>query len=260
MNTTIKLAVAGTLALGGYAADAQIANPSTGSSTVLLFAEVLSSSDSVIASYGANTGVSVASAYAGTSTATFAATANLSALFAADAAGDTLVWAVEGSSYTGSNNSTQYAPGKTMIVTTAGNPAQFPTRPTGSITGMNNALSNAISVLNTNLAGGTDVEGTATATAGVWDATSNNNISDWGGIESAITTGTGTVSLYNVTGTGSLTSKLATVTNGSVTFTSAGLVFAPGGGTVTTPLPPAVWLLGSGLLGLAGVARRKSKV
>jgi hypothetical protein len=26
------------------------------------------------------------------------------------------------------------------------------------------------------------------------------------------------------------------------------------------PLPAAVWLLGSGLLGLAGVARRKSKV
>jgi hypothetical protein len=25
------------------------------------------------------------------------------------------------------------------------------------------------------------------------------------------------------------------------------------------PLPPAVWLLGSGLLGLAGVARRKAK-
>jgi hypothetical protein len=252
MNTTIKLAVASTLVLGGYAADAQIANPSSGSSTVLLFAEVLGPGNSVVASYGANTGVSVSSAYAGTS-ATFAATPNLSALFAADASGDTLVWAVEGSQYTGINSTAQYAPGKTTIVTTSTNPAQIPT---SSIVGMNTALSNAISTLNQNLAGAVDVEGSAAATAGVWDATTNNNISDWGGIESSIATGSGTVNLYNVTGTGSLTSKLNTVTNGTVTFSSAGLVFAASTSN-TVPLPPAVWLLGSGL---AGVARRKAKV
>jgi hypothetical protein len=238
MNTSIKLAVAGALLLGGYAATAQdseeyvgdlskvIANPSTGASTVLLFAEVLKG-NTVVASYGANTGITIAAAYAGT-VATFKADANLSKLFAADAAGDTLVWAVEGSQYKGPNNSHQYIAGNTEIVTTSGNPLQIPTRPGGVITGMNNALSNAITTLNANITAhgnGTDVEGASPATAGVWDASSNNNISDWGGIESAIV-GLKTVDLYDITGTGSLTKKLKTVTKGKVTLSKTGLVFA----------------------------------
>ena len=40
-----------------------------------------------------------------------------------------------------------------------------------------------------------------------------------------------------------------------MSLTANGLVYTPATGTV--PLPAAVWLLGSGLLGLAGVARRK---
>ena len=238
MNTSIKLAVAGALLLGSYAASAQdsdeysgdaskiIANPSTDASTVLLFAEVLKG-NTVVASYGANTGIKIATAYAGT-VATFKADANLSKLFAADAAGDTLVWAVEGSQYKGANNSHQYIAGNTEIVTTSGNPLQIPTRPGGVITGMNNALSNAITTLNANITAhgnGTDVEGPSPATAGVWDANSNNNISDWGGIESAIV-GLKTVDLYDITGTGSLTKKLKTVTKGTVTLSKTGLVFA----------------------------------
>jgi hypothetical protein len=238
MNTSIKLAVAGALMLGGYAATAQdsgeysgdsekaIANPSTDASTVLLFAEVLKG-DTVVASYGGNTGITVSAAYAGT-VATFKADANLAKLFAAEKAGDTLVWAVEGSQYKGPNNSHQYTAGNTEIVATAVNPLQIPTRPGGVITGMNTALSNAITTLNANITAhgnGTDVEGPAPATAGVWDANNNNNISDWGGIESAIV-GFKTVDLYDITGTGSLTKKLKTVTKGTVTLSKTGLVFA----------------------------------
>jgi hypothetical protein len=50
----------------------------------------------------------------------------------------------------------------------------------------------------------------------------------------------------------------------NVSLTSAGLNITAlgsggGGGPPPVPLPAAVWLLGSGLLGLTGVARRKLK-
>lgn len=65
---------------------------------------------------------------------------------------------------------------------------------------------------------------------------------------------------------GSLTSAGGALTAGYSTTTSGGIVahstfhytagaFSSGGPTV--PLPPAVWLLGSGLLGLVGTARRR---
>lgn len=260
MNTTLKLGIASALALGGAAAHAQIAAPSTGSSTVLLFAEILNSSDAIVASYGGNTGVSVAAAYAGTN-ATFAATSNLTALFNADAAGDTLLWAVEGSQYTGTNNApTQSVAGSTTNVTTAQNPAQIPLKTSSTISSQNSVLGGTITALNNNITNGVDIEGTAPSAAGVWDANvTSNNASVLGGISTAIT-GTGTVALYDITGTGSVSSKLNTVTLGTVSLSSSGLVFATSSvAPPPVPLPPAVWLLGSGLLGLAGVARRKAK-
>ena len=185
MHTTIKLAVAGSLVLAAAAANATIANPSTGASDVLLFAEVLNGS-TVVASYGGDTGISVTAAYSGTSQ-TFAATANLSALFAADVAGDTLVWAVEGGQYTGTNSAaTQAAAGKSNLVTTAVNPAQIPTKTSAGISTMNTVLNNTIATLNTNIGAGSDVEGAAASTAGVWDSNTPAGISAWGGISSEI--------------------------------------------------------------------------
>jgi hypothetical protein len=53
---------------------------------------------------------------------------------------------------------------------------------------------------------------------------------------------------YTLEGTASLSAN-------GLTLTGAG-----GSGPPPVPLPAAVWLLGSGLLGLTGVARRKLKV
>jgi hypothetical protein len=62
-----------------------------------------------------------------------------------------------------------------------------------------------------------------------------------------------------VTANVSSTANVLENTLGTVELTAAGLVLTPGSVTPpTVPLPPAVWLLGSGLLGLAGIARRKS--
>lgn len=253
MNSTIKLAIASALSLGAVAAHATIADNSTGASTMILFGEVLTSSNAVVASYAGDTGVSVSSAYAGTS-AFIAADANLSALFAADVGTDTLVWAVEGGQYSGQNNTTQYVAGKTQNVTTAFNPAQIPTKNSAALVNQNTVLHQTLSTLNGNLGAGTSVEGPAVGAAGVWDANVPNGISGWQSGISSVLTGFQTVKLYNMTGTGTAGSKLAIVSNGTVQLSASGVTFA----TNAVPLPPAVWLLGSGLLGLAGVARRKT--
>jgi hypothetical protein len=63
------------------------------------------------------------------------------------------------------------------------------------------------------------------------------------------------VKLYGVTTTGGSNSSKAGVYNlGSVSFDGTNLTFT---GNVATPLPAAAWLLGSGLLGLLGIGRRR---
>ena len=64
----------------------------------------------------------------------------------------------------------------------------------------------------------------------------------------------GSVGLFGITGNGG-TGAVQSYKLGSVSLTTAGLSFTP---NTTVPLPAAVWLLGSGLLGLFGVSRRRA--
>jgi hypothetical protein len=254
MNTIVKLSVAGALALGAYAA-----NASTGSSDAILFAEVLNGT-TVVASYAGDTGVSINSAFAGTSTTALAGDANLAALFKADVTGDTLMWAVEGGQYTASTTTAVVTPGVAQFVTTATNTANITGKTNAALAKWATGLGNTVPTLNTNLAGGNSVEGTAAATAGVWDFNTPSGVSSWYSNGPATNqTALGTAeNLYSVTGAGGTQLKnLALVSNGTVSLTSAGLVFATAS-TSAVPLPGAVWLFGSGLLGLAGVSRRKA--
>ncbi len=63
--------------------------------------------------------------------------------------------------------------------------------------------------------------------------------------------------LYAITGDSTKATAGQLYTAGQVTMTSNGTLEAVGGAS-PVPLPAAVWLLGSGLLGLAGVGRRRS--
>jgi hypothetical protein len=271
MNTTIKLSVAGALAFGAVAAHASIANPSSGASDAILFAEVLNATQtSVVASYAGDTGVSVNTLIAGLtgSTTVLGGDANLQKLFSADAAGDVIEWSVQGGQYNGNNgaSTTQFS------VTGA---AQFITTTTGSTTSnlvqKNTAnlthwagLSNDVSTINANSGGANSVEGPSAATAGVWDYPVPGGTSGWyknGPGTGNLYDGTTAQNLYYITGGGSTGAKVLSTVEGTATLTSSGLVLA--GATTTppaVPLPAAVWLLGSGLLGLTGVARRKLKV
>jgi hypothetical protein len=66
-----------------------------------------------------------------------------------------------------------------------------------------------------------------------------------------------TAALYGLTGNGG-TGQAQSYLLGSLELTSAGLLETIGSTPPTTPLPAAVWLFGSGLLGLVGVGRRRA--
>lgn len=259
MNTIVKLSVASVLALGAISANAAISTPSSGSSDVILFAEVLSSTDTVLASFAGDTGVSVTSAFNGVN-ATYAADSNLAALFAANTAGTKLVWAVQGGQYTGPI-AQSYNIGAAQYVTTTDNNQNITGKNGNNLTKWATGLGNTVVILNSNFAGGNSVEGTAAATAGVWDSNTPSGVSGWysNGPGTTLANSLGeSQTLYSVTGAGTIAAKLALLSNGTVTLTSAGLQFSTNSAPPAVPLPPAVWLLGSGLLGLAGIARRKS--
>ncbi len=63
--------------------------------------------------------------------------------------------------------------------------------------------------------------------------------------------------LYAFTGNGN-TGQIQSYIQGTATLdTSGNLVITGNGGGAPVPLPAAVWLLGSGLMGLVGVSRRR---
>jgi hypothetical protein len=271
MNTTIKLGVAGALAFGAVAAHASIASPASGSSDAILFAEVVNTTTSaVVASYAGDTGVSINALVSGSLTGTTTALLNdnnLAKLFAADAAGDELVWAVQGGQYTGNITAANFGvKGNAQFITTsvADGTGKLALDETTNLLHWAN-LNADISQINLNAGGAASVEGASTAGAGIWDTNTPSGVSGW--YSNGPVTGNiqgGTQALFYVTGNG--TSNLAHVsystlgTTADLTATGLILTGPGGGGTTTTPLPAAVWLLGSGLFGLAGVARRKLKV
>ena len=116
-------------------------------------------------------------------------------------------------------------------------------------------MSTSITNINLAISSGTSIYTTSAANAGSWDVTAggvNTNAEYWYGNGTfTAQSGYGPATLY------AAISPVAGGTNvssaGTVTLNSSGLSFA----TNAVPLPPALWLLGSGLLGLAGISRRK---
>jgi len=271
MNTTIKLSVATALAFGAVAAHASITVPSSGSSDAILFAEVLNSSGTVVASYAGDTGVSLSTLAAGLSgtQVVLGGTANLAALFAADVGTDTLEWAVQGGQYSGAASTINFGPNGNakFITTTAGNATTALSGDTTNSLTHWSGLTNDVGTINTNInSPATSIEGASAASAGVWDVVAANAgtavTENWykNGPSTANLLG-GTENLYYVTGNGGGSTTKVSFTNiGTASLSAAGLTLTGTSSPPPVPLPPAVWLLGSGLLGLAGVARRKSKV
>jgi hypothetical protein len=266
MNTIVKLGVASAMAFGAVAAHASISLPSSGSSDLLLFAEVVNGS-SVIASYGGDTGVAMP-AWNGTLTTqtTNTSDAALSALFAADntVAGDSIIYAVMGGYETKLASNGNFKTSGVANFATTGTLAAVQNTNTTNLVAWD-SLKGTIGTLNTNIntyntahsISGNSAEAASAANAGIWDQGNTGGVIGWfgNGPLTALTQGSGAQTLYGVTGVGTTTTPVGYSSLGTVNLTAGGLQIV---GTSAVPLPAAVWLLGSGLIGLAGIGRRKS--
>jgi hypothetical protein len=262
MKNLTKLGIAGSLALGSVAAHASIAVPTSTNGylgNVVLFADIFNGT-TLVAAYAGDTGATVASVGAGTAPTTAFEDSNLSS-FLSKAAGNTVVWAVEGGGINASQNP--------FLVTSSTSLGQLQNANNGStLTSMGTALYDQINSINSTLGNvGSSLLGTidnANGGTGFNPQALAADLSNWGGATANVAqTGLGSkATLYALTAGGqAITSNSTTTAELTVSLTSNGLVYSAlgGGGGTVTPLPAAVWLLGSGLLGLAGVGRRKSK-
>jgi hypothetical protein len=276
MNTLVKTAVAGALALGATSAFA-IGIPSTNSSDLILYVDALTSSGTSAGVYAVDTGISLSSLmpggfvsgaanskkFAGTS-ATVSTTGLSSFIATKIAGGDTIGWTVEGGQYNGAgsyasgtvssaNNDNAGTPGSALAIFTS--PALTSTYPKAS-TATTVAFQGFLNGLqNDYLQGGLTGLQSASETTGTESTSAQSKYAFFGGPDLA-TAGGSAVTLFGFTANAAGSTTLQSYILGNATLSAAGVLqINPNASTV--PLPPAVWLFGSGLLGLVGVSRRR---
>ena len=270
MNTLVKSAVAGALVLGATSAFA-MGQPTTGSSDLILFVDALTSTGSSAGVYALDTGISlnqllpgpyVAGAANDTSQPLISKVIGPSATlagFLSSHSSNTIEWTLEGGQFSGTGsgafNSNTVAPGAALAVFTS--PAltgAFPTpssASTGNLQSFLNGLqgdlsaAGAISGLNTATETGTASESSAQAQA------------KYGFLNGAdlASTGSTSIKLFGFTGNGIAGGTLQSYLLGNASLGTDGTLSINPPSAV--PLPAAVWLFGSGLMGLVGVSRRR---
>jgi hypothetical protein len=277
MGKFLKLALTGAVLSVGLMAQAALADtvlPSTGNGELVLYAYYQSGGNTF--TYARGTGVQINAVVGGSNAAlaadgsyapgnalsmafsTLAPDANMAAfLAAASAASATVSWAVMAGDNTGGPSR---APGANRYLTTS--PTNFGT----NAVSLNNAnivtswagLNQMQIDTNTAIATGVPLDGKSVQPNGQYGQGIYNNSFDWFGTSFTNNNTIGTSqSIYLLTGGNGLgTATARDYFVGSFTMNADGtLSYAPPTGAV--PLPAAVWLFGSGLLGLAGVGRRK---
>ena len=270
MNILVKSAVAGALALSATGAFA-LGVPSTNSSDLILVVENLTTS----ATYALDTGVSINSIFPtasitkgtalgtsipGLSKTISASPALQSFLSANPAAGDG--WTVEAGQYNGggvntSTNANSNAVGAAKMLFTSNlgtaNNGVVGGFVLNNLTTFENGINNDITTggaLSARASGSTETSG-----PGLYGLNASQKYGLIGAPDTS-TLGSTAQQLFGFTGSavaGALTSYIL----GTATLdTSGNLTFAAN--TVSAvPLPAAVWLFGSGLMGLVGVSRRR---
>jgi len=257
MNTIAKVGVASALALGFGVAHASILDPSSGGD-ILLFGEVLNGT-TVVGSYAGDSGILIGSTLTNGTLGSLSTSsdARLASFLAAATAGTTVEWAVEGGKVAVNQawtSSDQY------VTTVNGTTAQLALRSGTNTTNWSSGLTTTVNIIDSNLAtaANNSVFATSLAAGGLFDTSAASNIANWYSNGTATyQTGVGSsTTLYGVAMGAGETSAIVLASLGTVSLTSTGLTFTTG--STSVPLPAAVWLLGSGLLGLLGVGRRKT--
>jgi hypothetical protein len=273
MNILVKAAIAGALSLGATGAFAAVGAPWSNSSDVLLVVENASTHNA----YALDTGISINSllptsslvsgavlntSLSGINTSINASSALTSFLAANPASGD--LWTLEAGQYNGggvntANNNTTKIAGDGKVIFTSQLGTANNTNASGKIlSNMNsvlNGLNNDITLSNGGLFSLNSTNETTTATVSSGSGFAENRYGLWTAIDFS-SLGSSAIQLFGYTGNGG-TGKLQSYILGSVTLDTSGNLKITGNAP-TTPLPAAVWLLGSGLVGLFGVSRRRT--
>jgi len=277
MKTLIRFAVAGALMAGFATAQAQNL-PSSGNSDLWVFvsdatAKTTFAEDTGLSLSsllptaslvsGANLNTSIAANFSVAATSTLTSYIN-----AANSAGHTLTWAVYGAQFPGSVSGTGYKkPGGFISIfddlgSVGSNIAQGLLSPT--LQTMGNGIESDLTYVKASYTAGGKVYNWADGSTGanVWGPTTGGNggSTDLFGTEfdqAGIALGT-TNTLYGLTGNGNPGQVQSYILGTDVTVTADGTLKVGGGTGPTVPLPAAVWLFGSGLLGLFGVGRRRA--
>ncbi|MGO9993424.1 MAG: VPLPA-CTERM sorting domain-containing protein [Steroidobacteraceae bacterium] len=270
---TLKTAVVGVLALGATSAFALTA-PSTNNSDLILVVENTTTS----ATYALDTGISINSVMPASQllpgggnaapvqnntsiagiNSTIAASTTLQGFLASNpTSGD--IWTVEAGQFNGTATTpTDPNPGQGIAIFTStsltSNTANTTSKSQANLNSYLNGLNQDV-IQNT---GGLYALNTATETTAAAYSSAAQKKYNFLTLADGGTAGTAS-DLFGFTGNSS--GHLQSYILGTVNFSSAGtLTFTGNTETAPVPLPAAVWLFGSGLMGLVGVSRRRKAV
>jgi hypothetical protein len=279
MNLSIKNAVRAAFVVGGMIA-ATAANaielPSTGNSSLILYVTNTQQGTGVSTFYydtGLNLNDLLADGGAGTGTDTtlpavnvtgFSAfstpitVAGLSSFIASAASVEDLQWGLVAADSTGTlptAGARRFA--VTSIKDLELDPGLAPTQTT--INSANANSTNLFASINTALGAGTSAVVSGVSADLKLGNMPPGSLSNY--LDGALTGVSGALNFYVLANAGGTvtSAKARTFVLSDVTLTTAGVLSSISSTTPEVPLPAAVWLFGSGLLGLAGVGRRRQQ-
>jgi hypothetical protein len=276
MNTLVKAAIAGALSLSATTAFANISAPWTNTSDLVLVVENATTHNAYALDLGVTidqlmpTSSLVANATLSTSiqtniNQTILASATLQSFLAANpASGD--LWTLEGGQYNGggvniasASNTRPAAAAKMVITSNIGttNNQTVSGKQAANLAAFENGLQTDIHAP-TNPPGLQGLE-TATETSSASTTAAAEGRYSFLTANDFSSLGSSTTQLFGFTGNNT-SGILQSYILGTASLSTAGTLTFSTGTAPTVPLPAAVWLFGSGLLGLFGVSRRRAVV
>jgi hypothetical protein len=189
----------------------------------------------------------------GTSLPTITPDANLTAFLAQDGGTDSFSFGILGAGKA-TGGATGNNPGASVVEFTSPQSIALSNLNVPSASGVQNTVADVVTTVTTLNGVLPAASGSSGNVSTVFNASTSSEFDLYANSITAVTPLGTDVNLYAVTGNGTKAGTGQLYTAGLVTMTASGMLEEVG----PVPLPAAVWLLGSGLLGLVGVGRRRS--